>query len=427
MEKTKLLKLFSYSKLNRTQFNENDDVLEIEILKEIKHPNLVSCCDSGELLLDNQKYAFVVLDFISGETLADKMKREDTLNPYDAKDIISGVLNGLNYLHSLNNPIIHNDITNLNIMLDLSGKVTIPKIIDFGYARYLSQSNKDFLKDGLNPFYQANEAFNKVFSAQSDVFSVGALYYHLLEGLPPWFVEISKYKADKIKLEDAVVGERKKPLKFETIIDKQTQNIISKALHPDTEHRFKNVKEFTQVISGELQITQLSNQIETSKPKLKEIKKGQGFKAIAGMQELKDTIQLDVIDALNEKERYAEYGLTIPNGMLLYGPPGCGKTYFAERMAEEVGFNFYKVKGSDIQSKYVNASQENVKKLFDEARESAPSIIFIDELNEVAPNRSDNSTHHMGASVVNELLVQTNNCGDDGIFVNWSNKLSECN
>ena len=119
----------------------------------------------------------------------------------------------------------------------------------------------------------------------------------------------SKYKADKIKLEDAVVGERKKPLKFETIIDKQTQNIISKALHPDTEHRFKNVKEFTQVISGELQITQLSNQIETSKPKLKEIKKGQGFKAIAGMQELKDTIQLDVIDALNEKERYAEYGL----------------------------------------------------------------------------------------------------------------------
>ena len=45
--KTKLLKLFSYSKLNRTQFNENDDVLEIEILKEIKHPNLVSCCDSG--------------------------------------------------------------------------------------------------------------------------------------------------------------------------------------------------------------------------------------------------------------------------------------------------------------------------------------------------------------------------------------------
>jgi transitional endoplasmic reticulum ATPase len=415
--KTKLLKLFSYSKLHRTQFNENGDILEIEILKKIKHPNLVKYCDNGDLLVDNQKYAFVILDFISGETLADKMKRENSFNAYEAKDILSGVLNGLNYLHNLDNPIIHNDISNLNIMTDLSGNVTIPKIIDFGYARYLSQSNKDFLKEGLNPFYQANEAFNKVFSVQSDVFSVGALYYHLLEGLPPWFVEISKYKSDKIKLEDAVLEERKKPLKFENNLDEQTQNIITKALQPNAENRFKNVKEFIQAVNGELQVLQLSTPQEKSKSKLKEIKKGQGFSAIAGMQELKDTIQLDVIDALNEKEQYAEYGLTIPNGMLLYGPPGCGKTFFAERMAEEIGFNFYQLKPSDIQSKYVNESQEKIKNLFDEARENAPSIIFIDELDAVVPNRDNSNVNHMNTSAVNEFLAQMNNCGDDGIFI----------
>jgi transitional endoplasmic reticulum ATPase len=415
--KTKLLKLFAYSKLDRTQFDNNGDILEIEILKKIKHPNLVAYCDNGELLLENQKYAFVILDFISGETLADKMKRDHTFNPYEAKAVISGVLNGLNYLHNLENPIIHNDITNLNVMTDLSGKVEIPKIIDFGYARYLSQSNKDFLKDGLNPFYQANESFNKVFSVQSDVFSVGALYYHLLFGLPPWFVEISKYKSDKIKLEDAVLEERKKPLKFEKNIDEQTQNIITKALQPNAENRFKNVKEFIQAVNGELEVQQLSVPQEASKPKLKNLKNGQGFKAIAGMQELKDTIQLDVIDALNDKERYAEYGLTIPNGMLLYGPPGCGKTFFAERMAEEIGFNFYQIKPSDIQSKFVNASQENIKNLFDEARENAPSIIFIDELDAMVPNRNDSNVNHMNTSAVNEFLAQMNNCGDDGVFI----------
>ena len=415
--KTKLLKLFSYSKLNRTQFDSNGDILEIEILKKIKHPNLVTYCDNGNLLLENQKYAYVILDFISGETFADKMKREQTLNSYETKDIISGVLNGLSYLHSLENPIIHNDITNLNVMLDLSGKVAIPRIIDFGYARFLSQSNKDFLKDGLNPFYQANEVFNKVFSVQSDVFSAGALYYHLLEGLPPWFVEISKYKADSIKLEDAVIEERKKPLKFENKIDQQTKNIIAKALQSDSENRFKNVKEFIQAINGELEVKQLSSSQESSKPKLKNLKSGQGFKAIAGMQQLKDTIQLDVIDALNEKERYAEYGLTIPNGMLLYGPPGCGKTFFAERMAEEIGFNFYQLKPSDIQSKYVNESQEKIKNLFDEARENAPSIIFIDELDAVVPNRDNSNVNHMNTSAVNEFLAQMNNCGDDGIFI----------
>jgi transitional endoplasmic reticulum ATPase len=417
---TKLLKLFAYSKLDRTQFNDNDAVLEIEILKQIKHPNLVKFCDDGELLLEQQKYAFVILDFISGETLADKMKRDQTFNPYQAKDIISGVLNGLNYLHNLKNPVIHNDITNLNIMTDLSGKVEIPKIIDFGYARYLRQSNKDFLKDGLNPFYQANENFNKVFSVQSDVFSVGALYYHLLFGLPPWFVEISKYKSDKIKLEDAVLEERNKPLKFDESdikIDQQTVNIISKALQPNAENRFKNVKEFIQAINGELEIKQVSNSNESTKPKLKNIKKGQGFKAIAGMQELKDTIQLDVIDALNDKEKYAEYGLTIPNGMLLYGPPGCGKTFFAERMAEEIGFNFYQIKPSDIQSKFVNQSQENIKNLFDEAREDPPSIIFIDELDALVPNRDNSSVNHMNTSAVNEFLAQMNNCGDDGVFI----------
>ena len=420
-KKTKLLKLFSYSKLTRTQFDRNDDVLEIEILKTLKHPNIVKLKDSGNLLLENQKYAYAILDFISGETIADKMKREQTLNPYEAKDIILGVLNGLNYLHNQSNPIIHNDITNLNVMLDLSGQVSVPKIIDFGYARYLSQSNKNFQKEGLNPFYTANETFNKVFSVQSDIFSVGALYYHLLVGLPPWFVELSKFKSDTIKLEDAVLKEREKPLQVvssDAKIEASTFNIISKALQPNAENRFKNLKEFIQAVNGEIEVENpVLEKSATQNQTLKSVKKGEGFKSIAGMQELKDTIQLDVIDALNEKEKYAEYGLTIPNGMLLYGPPGCGKTFFAEKMAEEIGFNFYQIKPSDIQSKWVNASQENIKNLFEEARKNAPSIIFIDELDALVPNRDNSSVNHMNTSAVNEFLAQMNNSGDEGVFI----------
>ncbi|MCW5932252.1 MAG: AAA family ATPase [Bacteroidetes bacterium] len=414
-KETKFLKLFDYSKLHRTQFNNEGDILEIEILKQIKHPNLVKYIDSGNVIIENQKLAYVVLDFISGETLADKMKRETKLNPYEAKEIISGILNGLNHLHS--KQIIHNDITNLNIMLDLSGKLEIPKIIDFGYARFLKQSNKEFQKEGLNPFYTANETFNQVFSPQSDLFSVGALYYHLLEGLLPYFVEISKYKADKIKLEEVILEERRKPLKFSEITDEQTKTIISKALQPKTENRFKSVKEFIQALNGELEIELSAPEQKENKITPKSTKNGQGFSAIAGMQELKDTIKLDVIDALNDKERYAEYGLTIPNGMLLYGPPGCGKTFFAEKMAEEIGFNFYQIKPSDIQSKWVNASQENIKNLFDEAKENAPSIIFIDELDALVPNRDTSNISHMNTSAVNEFLAQMNNCGEDGIFI----------
>jgi transitional endoplasmic reticulum ATPase len=415
--RSKILKLIAYSKLDKSQFNESDDLLEIEILKLIKHPNLVQLCDGGELLYENQKYGYIILDFISGETLADKMSREERINPYEAKDIISKVLNGLNYLHNQDKPIIHNDITNLNVMLDLSNKVMVPKIIDFGYARFLHQSNKAFFKEGLNPFYLAKEAFNKVFTFQSDIFSVGALYYHILEGLPPWFIEISKYQSDITGLEDAILKERKKPLKFSSSLDNLTKNIILKALQPNTERRFKDVKEFIQALNGELELTQDSTTNNSSNKIIQEIKTGQGFSAIAGMDELKETIRLDVIEALNDKEKYAEYGLTIPNGMLLYGPPGCGKTFFAERMAEEIGFNFYQIKPSDIQSKWVNASQENIKNLFEEARQNAPSIIFIDELDAVVPNRDNSNINHMNTSAVNEFLAQMNNCGDDGIFI----------
>lgn len=411
----KLLKLIDYSKLHRTQFTADGDVLELEILKKISHPNLVKFRDGADILIDEKKCAYAVFDYLSGETLAEKLKREENLKPYEALNIILGVLNGVKYLHGLG--ILHNDITSQNVMLDLAGKTPVSKIIDFGYARFLKQPNREFQKDGLNAFYTSNEAFNGIFTTQSDIFSVGALYYHLLCGLPPYFVEISKYKSDKVNIHDAILEQRTKSLKFPVSVDTQTENVIRKALSPDAENRFKSVEEFILALNGELEFELSVPKAVEKKHTVKEIKKGKGFAAIAGMQELKDTVQLDVIGALNDKETYAEYGLTIPNGMLLYGPPGCGKTFFAEKMAEEIGFNFYQIKPSDIQSKWVNASQENIKNLFDEAREDAPSIIFIDELDALVPNRDNSSVNHMNTSAVNEFLAQMNNCGEDGVFV----------
>lgn len=414
-KEVKLLKLIDYSKLHRTQFTADGDVLELEILKKISHPNLVKFRDGADILIDEKKCAYAVFDYLSGETLGEKLKREENLKPYEALNIILGVLNGVKYLHGLG--ILHNDITSQNVMLDLAGKTPVSKIIDFGYARFLKQPNREFQKDGLNAFYTSNEAFNGIFTTQSDIFSVGALYYHLLCGLPPYFVEISKYKSDKVNIHDAILEQRTKSLKFPFSVDTQTENVIRKALSPDAENRFKSVEEFILALNGELEVELSVPKSEEKKHIVKEIKKGKGFAAIAGMQELKDTVQLDVIDALNDKETYAEYGLTIPNGMLLYGPPGCGKTFFAEKMAEEIGFNFYQIKPSDIQSKWVNASQENIKNLFDEAREDAPSIIFIDELDALVPNRDSSSVNHMNTSAVNEFLAQMNNCGEDGVFV----------
>jgi transitional endoplasmic reticulum ATPase len=423
-----VLKLFNYSKLQRSAFDENNNVVEIEILKSINHPNVVQYHDSGEIIIEGKKYGFLILAFISGETLAERISREPFASLYDIKQVLMGVLEGLQYMHSLKEPIIHNEITPQNIMLDLSGNVEVPKIIDFGFARSFHQSTKTYSREGLNLNYVASECFNNLFSPQSDLYSVGVLFFHLLFGLPPWFRDVSKFISDRTKAEDLILDERTKPLMFPVISDKfidydeDIQKILKKALQQDPDERFQSGEEFIQALNGEIEIEDLDTtkkikSDEIPENKLKQKKgSGKGFDGIAGMDELKAQLKLDVIDALHNPEEYSKYGVTIPNGMLLYGPPGCGKTFFAKHFAEEVGFNFMLATPSTLKSRFINATQENIAKMFEEAEKNAPTIIFIDEINELLPNR-DSDAHEMAKSAVNEMLAQMDRTGEKGIFI----------
>lgn len=424
------LKLFNYAKLHHSAFDHENNLLEIEFLKSINHSNIVTYKGNGELIFEGKKFGYLVLNFIAGETLAEKISRERIESLYDLKQIISDVLIGLNYLHNLLDPIIHNEITPQNIMLDLSEDIPQAKIIDFGYARSFHQYSKSYHKEGLNLNYVASECFNSFYSPQSDMFSVGAVMYHLLFGKPPWFKDISKFKADRTKAEDVIIEERKKPLPFPDVssefvdFDESILKVLNKALQYDPEDRFQSANEFLQTLNGEIEVEDIdtfqkvrSDDKDQKKLKGQKVKgKGKGFDAIAGMKELKAQLQLDVIDALNKPDEYAKYGVTIPNGMLLYGPPGCGKTFFAKHFAEEVGFNFMFATPSTLKSRYINATQENIAKMFEEAEKNAPTIIFIDEINELLPSR-DSDAHEMAKSAVNEMLAQMDRTGDKGIFV----------
>ena len=414
------LKLYNYAKLHHSQFNEEGDVLELVISKQLNHANLTHYHDSGDLIVNGQKMAYIVYDFISGETLAQKTGREKGCSIYEAKSYVLGVLEGLRFLHNLPEPIIHNEITTENVMLDLA--TNNPKIIDFGHARFLSQGNRSFQKDGVNPFYMAPEAFNGVFTKQTDIYSVGAMLYHLLFGLPPYSVNVPQYQSENFV--DILLNEREKSL---PILDKEKVSededlvvIMKKALANDVDDRFQSVEEFIQALNGEI-VVEYEPQRHHKQPKSSTDvtgtrKMGNGFADVAGMDALKKQMKIDVIDALNEPEKYKKYGVTIPNGMLLYGPPGCGKTFFAKKFAEEVGFNFMIKTPADIKSRYVNATQENIKKMFAEAFENAPSIIFIDEINELLPDRS-RDIHEMAESAVNEMLSQMDRTGEKGVFL----------
>jgi transitional endoplasmic reticulum ATPase len=145
-------------------------------------------------------------------------------------------------------------------------------------------------------------------------------------------------------------------------------------------------------------------------------KQGGGFADVAGMQTLKDELTKRVIWVLKDKEKAEKYKLTPPNGMVLYGPPGCGKTYFAEKFAEEAGFNFTMVNGSDLGSTYMHGTQGKIASLFKEAEKKAPVILCFDEFDSFVPSRGSSDANQRGEEV-NEFLAQLNNCSKKGIFV----------
>lgn len=425
--RTRFLKLINYSRLNRNQLDENGDIIEIEISKHIDHPNLCKYIDSGTLILNGGQYAFLVTEYVSGETLSQRIVRDKELSVYEIKQIAKAILSALSYLHRQPTSIIHGEITIQNTLLNLAGGLDSLKLIDFGHACYLNQKPSKPDINELNVFYLAPERFSGVNQVQSDLYSVGVMMYQLLYGKLPWFIDVSKIKdTDKV---DAILAERNKELdlpqieKFE--LDAQLTNCIAKALSYDVEDRFQKADDFIKAIDGDIKIERqstkkkiLSSDVKKSKKQIKTVSPphGQGFAAIAGMEDLKNRLREEVIEPLQSPEEYERYGVTIPNGMLLYGPPGCGKTFFAKHFAEEVGFNFMCITPASLKSRYVNATQENIAQMFKEAEEKAPTIIFIDEMNELVPNR-ESDVHEMSRSAVNEMLAQMDRTGERGIFI----------
>ncbi len=141
------------------------------------------------------------------------------------------------------------------------------------------------------------------------------------------------------------------------------------------------------------------------------------WEGVAGMRELKAMLERDVILPLQEPEIYERYRLDLPNGILLYGPPGCGKTFIARKLAEVADFFFFEVKPGDLASSYVHGTQGRINTLFKNARKKAPCMLFFDELDAMIPNRSDDHLGHHYASEVNEFLVQLNACNQDRLLV----------
>jgi transitional endoplasmic reticulum ATPase len=143
-----------------------------------------------------------------------------------------------------------------------------------------------------------------------------------------------------------------------------------------------------------------------------------GLDSVAGMTDLKNLLIRDVISPLLNPEKYQKFKLSIPNGLLLYGPPGCGKTFIVKKLAEELRYHIFEMNPSSVGTPYVHGAVGNIAKVFDMARREKPAIIFIDEIEGLIPKREELGSHaDVKKEEINEFLLQLNNAGADKVLV----------
>ena len=411
------LKIFSLNGLKNDRSDSTLSPIELVIRESLDCPGIPKNVQSGVLSSDGRPY--LITEFITGETLDKLLYREFALSEIRAKPLMRGLLEVAAHLHSMEDPIVHGALLPVNCIVeqckDYEERLVL---VGFRYARRQSDVSGHSLLP-VDSHFVPNECFEGASnSPATDVFSLGATYFKMLFAAAPWEDETAT--AESKDLRYALLEARKHPLRIPTRtlcgeLASSSRKALQKALCPLPDDRFEHAGAFLEALS-ETASRKLSTQSIANRQVDSNSDKPKGFAAIAGMTELKRILAEDFINVLREPDLYRQFGLTIPNGMLLFGPPGCGKTFIAERLGEELGISFRQIRPSSVASTYIHGTQQRIAQLFDVARDEAPCLLFLDEMDALVPRRSGDLQHAYAAEV-NEWLIQLSNSGEAGVFL----------
>lgn len=425
---TQVLKLFKEKYVQETDISVITK--EAKILSKITHPNIVRVFETNSFSRNDKELYYLTMGFVSGETLGQLLARKGPLLIPLTISIQKDILAGLQCVQEQPSRIVHRDINPDNILISYEKNNPVGLIADFGLAQSIDQLSNLPGAAGRYPYF-APECFFGAYLPSSDVFSAGIVLYQMITGRHPWDYDFRSAGEDHEKLTTAILSARKskvtKPSVFNAACNAELDRIILKALSKSLDKRYRSASAFLNDLNEHEQKPReaatrvaingsISAPVGSSNGSYKVRIPGKGFDEIAGMEDLKETLYHEVILPLNDKALYEQYKVSIPNGMLLYGPPGCGKTFIAQKFAQEIKYNYVEVKPSDLASIYVHGTQEKIGSLFRDAEENAPTIIFIDEVDAILPSR-EGELNQSYAAEVNEFLAQMTECHKRGIFV----------
>jgi len=298
--------------------------------------------------------------------------------------------------------------------------------------------------------FRAPETLVGHYNVRTDVFSLGIVLAIILQGKHPW----EEYMSTDLHMPMAAIIKIIRDNAPMLTMPDALKNIVAKAIATKPSERYKSIEDFGAAIARYLGNENLSSfecfapahskpvatppehkteeeesvdimkQQTPPQPKSNvkiERVKGNGFKDVAGMDQLKCMLTRNFVDIVQNRELAAQFKITPPNGILLWGPPGTGKTFISRKLAEESGMLFSLIKPSDLGNIYIHGSQSMIADLFTRSEELAAKnkcgvLLVFDEFDSLVPKRGVNDDNNQ-ANEVAEFLTRLNDCAEKNVFV----------
>lgn len=397
------------------------------------------------------RYGWVAQEYIEGDSLDKEIRRQGVISLKDALEIVRRLSFIVGVVERFTHGGGHYNISTDNIIVSHKGdELTDVRLVGFTNIGTSYSGNTPIVKEELDKRFRAPETDKGIHNNRSDVFSLGMVLLLMLTGYPK-IIETERYSVDigagTVDLTDISSMDFYKALWKEA--DKTLSNplrlILRKATDLSPLSRFASLDKFNEFLTRvEKKKTEVHSVKEDVEPRAimtdplrhpvvpliggkvelvgthseagyKESKK-RGLDEVAGMSELKDLFRRDFIRIVRNPKVAQAYGIKPSNCTLLYGPQGCGKTFIAEKAAQESGLKYKVVNPSELGSIYIHGSQQKIAELFAEAEKNGPMILIFDEFDALVPKR-DSDLNGNQVNEVNEMLTQLNNCASRGVYV----------
>ena len=375
---------------------------------------------SGREKAGTTDIVYLVTKYFSGKLLSQYIEEKGQLTQGEAQAIALALVKAIQHLHS--HGVYHLDITPQNILLEVTAEGTYtPKLFDLEYACERRPAGEVAYKakrfEKVDPHYSHTDLLSsQKVNESDDLFSIGAILYTMLTGKRPW--DDCPITPDMPFAEQHINMVR---WRKDHPVDSLLKTLVS--VHPPMYEAMARTmdgcitnEELERLLEVELSEVGQKSRINVDIQALRKEQK-MGFAEIAGMDELKQNLGQRVLWPLKHPEKAMQYGIHLPNGILFYGPPGCGKTYFASKLAEELKWEMEFVSTASIGSAYQHETQGNIQKIFLKAEKHGHCVLCIDEIDGILSGRKEVSGNSSHNDEVNEFLVQMNECHKRGILV----------